>query len=143
MPVFAARTSNDGPPRPVGGGGEIAPLAKNDVEVATPIFAPVLDSPAVPKQKAKFRMQSGGATLFGRIAVGTIAAVGVMLGSLLGDPSAMTGRRIAETRIEQPAQGEASFVADVVRRASEVLAPFGLDRDQVLRAMTDASVSAT
>jgi hypothetical protein len=145
MPVSSARPSNEGSPRFVDGTGEVPaiPIPKPDADVATPILAPI-ESPTVPrpKQKSAFRMHSGGPSLFGRIAVGTVAVVGVMLGSILGDPSAMTGRRTTETRIEQSAtQGEASFVTDVVRRATEVLGPLGLDRDQVLRAMSDASVT--
>src|SRR5688572_524369 len=102
MPVSSARASNDGSQRLVDGVGEVPPIPipKPDADIATPISAPI-ESPSLPKptQRSAFRMHSAGPSLFGRIAVGTIAAVGVMLGSILGDPSAMTGRRTAETRI--------------------------------------------
>ncbi len=81
--------------------------------------------------------------LFGRRNVG-IAVVGALMGTLVGDTPAMTGRGPppTEIRIEQSVpHREASYVAGAVRQASRALAPLGIDQLDVLRSMTSASIS--
>jgi hypothetical protein len=137
MSVGATKSSTVAAPNPCIEGNEVdakkAALEVPDVP---------LQQTNAPKKKRPFRMHASGAMLFGRIAAG-VGVVGVVLGSLLGDPTAMTGtNRTTETQVDhRTAQKEASFVADIVGRATEIFAPFGLDRDQVLRSLTDASVA--
>jgi hypothetical protein len=141
MPIDAARSPTE-KTHGVGGVGRTSQRRSERLELEPP--NPPLSSPPRPKQR--FRMQAGGASMFGRVGAG-IAALGVVLGTMLGDPGATSNRAVSEptpievTETRTQSQAEATFVSDVVRRASQVFAPFGLDRDEVLRAMTNASIS--